>query len=70
MLYFAGAEGLGEGCIEEINVPVKDNANRFLFQKGNYSQLPSVFSLSGGTIYHLKQHFLPPATAWRFTKMK
>ena len=35
-----GAEGLREGCIEQINVPVKDNANRFLFQKAKYSQLP------------------------------
>ena len=23
-----------------------------------------------GKIYGLKQHFLPPATAWRFTKIK
>ena len=32
-----------------------------------------MFSLSGGNwykIYHSKQHFAPPATAWRFTKMK
>ena len=41
-----GAEGLGEGYIEEINVSVN---NRFLFQKANYSQLPkSAFSLSDG----------------------
>ena len=58
MLYFAGAEGLGEGCIEEINVPVKDNANRFLFQKANYSQLPSVLSLSGGN----RNNWPPEAT--------
>ena len=45
-----GAEGLGEGYIEEINVSVN---NRFLFQKANYSQLPkSAFSLSDGNRYN------------------
>ena len=36
-------------------------------------QSNAMFSLSGGKrykIYHLKQHFSPPATAWRVTKMK
>ena len=47
--------GLGEGYIEEINVSVKDNTNRFLFQKANYSQLPkSVFSLSDGNRYNMQ----------------
>ena len=36
-------------------------------------QSDAMFSLSGSNrykIYHSKQHFSPPATAWRFTKMK
>ena len=30
----------------------------------------SLYQVVTGKIYPLKQHFLPPATAWRFTKIK
>ena len=29
-----------------------------------------VLSAATGKMYGLKQHFLPPATAWRFTTIK
>ena len=41
--------------------------------KTSTCQSNAVFSLWGSNwykIYHLKQHFSLPATAWRFTKMK
>ena len=61
---------------------INNNVHSWILAQGKvnqiYSQKPllqimkqcSPYQAVTGKIYRLKQHFLPPATAWRFTKIK